>query len=62
MYLWPKSSREYEDDPVKLFGVLNGLVNSAPFLFRIHDKIETFVRQTYMAKDENNVRTARSNC
>lgn len=43
-------NHEYEDDPVKLFGVLNGLKNSAPFLFRVHEKMESFVQQTYVSK------------
>jgi hypothetical protein len=45
-------NHEYENDPVKLFNVLDGLVKNAPFLFRIHEKMESFVRQTYMPADE----------
>lgn len=42
-------SHEYEDDPDELFQVLNKLVENAPYLTAIHERIQDFVTQAYRA-------------
>lgn len=42
-----QASHEYEDDANELFQILNGMVESAPYLTRIHSKMQAFVAQNY---------------
>ncbi|NMG56892.1 HepT-like ribonuclease domain-containing protein, partial [Aromatoleum aromaticum] len=42
-------SHEYEDDPDELFQALNKLVENAPYLTAIHERIQDFVTQAYPA-------------
>lgn len=39
---------EYEDDAQELYQILSNMMVSAPWLFSVHDKLDAFVRKTYL--------------
>lgn len=41
-------NHEYEDDADELWQILSNMTTSAPWLYSVHDKLDAFVRKTYL--------------
>jgi len=49
-------NHEYEDDAEILFQAFNNMIKNVPYLHSVHDKIRTFVKETYLDPLENRAR------
>ena len=41
-------NHEYEDDADELWQILSNMTASAPWLYSVHDRLDSFVRKTYL--------------
>lgn len=46
----------YEDDAEILFQAFNNMIKNVPYLHSVHNKIRTFVKETYLDPQENRAR------